>query len=324
MVIERQAAVGIRAIGTYLPEGRVDNMARIADFGKDAVFLEEKLGFKKLARKSADEEPSDLCVSAWEDLLRQVELKGEMIDCLIVCTQNPDAAGLPHTSAIVHAKLGFGTSVAAFDISLGCSGYVYGLSIISSFMEMNNLNNGLLFTADPYSKVLDPTDHNTELLFGDGATVTWVSQDMPCYRLGRSLFSTDGSGRGAIQLDKDERKIRMKGRSVFNFTMKVVPEQIRACLVENDCAVSDVDYFLLHQGSKYIVDNMAANLGFPVEKTPFMAAEYGNTISSSIPMMLKSVLGKQPDRILISGFGVGLSWATSMLFRVTNNCPENN
>lgn len=111
----------------------------------------------------------------------------------------------------------------------------------------------------------------------------------------------------------------MKGRSVFNFTMKVVPEQIRACLLANGCAVDDVDYFLLHQGSKFIVDNMTANLELPAEKAPFLAAEYGNTVSSSIPMMLKVVLDERPERLLMSGFGVGLSWATSMLFRIPDN-----
>ena len=319
MANTEQSNVGIRAVGSYLPKERIDNLARIAAFDKDAAFVREKLGFVQLARKSADEETSDLCVRAFDDLLRQVDLDSERVDCLVVCTQNPDAAGLPHTSAIVHAKLGLGTTVAAFDISLGCSGYVYGLSVITSFMEMNGLNNGLLFTADPYSKVLDPTDHNTELLFGDGATVTWLSRDKPRYSLGRSLFSTDGSGRGAIEVDRDEHRLRMKGRSVFNFTMKVVPEQIRACLLANDSAVADVDYFLLHQGSKFIVDNMTASLGLPAGKTPFMAAEYGNTVSSSIPMMLKAVLEDQPGKILMSGFGVGLSWATSMLFRIPDN-----
>lgn len=319
----RESTVGIRAIGSYLPEGRVDNLARIDTFGKDAAFVEEKLGFKKLARKSADEETSDLCVKACEDLLKQVELPLEKVDCLIVCTQNPDAAGLPHTSAVVHAKLGLGTSVAAFDISLGCSGYVYGLSVICSFMEMNGLSNGLLFTADPYSKVLDPADHNTELLFGDGATVTWLSRDKPCYRLGRSLFSTNGTGQNAIHVDSEDRKVHMKGRSVFTFTMKVVPQQIKACLAANACTVDDVDRFLLHQGSKFIVDNMTASLGLPMEKTPFMAMEYGNTVSSSIPMMLKSVIKERPEKVLISGFGVGLSWATSILFRNHDNClPE--
>jgi 3-oxoacyl-[acyl-carrier-protein] synthase-3 len=187
---------------------------------------------------------------------------------------------------------------------------------------MNNLDNGLLFTADPYSGVLDPADHNTELLFGDAATVTWLSRRMPGYRQGRSLFATDGSGQDAIRVDAGESKLRMKGRSVFNFTMKAVPEQVMACLGENDCTIPDVDYFLLHQGSRYIVENMAATLGLPADRTPFMAAEYGNTVSSSIPLMLQAILGERPDRILMSGFGVGLSWATTLLFRVSDNRLE--
>lgn len=311
--------LGIKAIGSYLPETRVDNLARCAEFGKDAVFVEDKLGFRKLARKAPEQETSDLCVQAFEDLQRQVELSPETVDCLIVCTQNPDAAGLPHTSAIVHSKLGLKETVAAFDISLGCSGYVYTLSVISGFMELNGLNNGLLFTSDPYSKVLDPADHNTELLFGDGATVTWLTRDEPIYRLGVGRFATDGSGQNAIHVDGSNRRLHMNGRSVFNFTIKRVPGQIKECLAANRCTIDDVDLFLLHQGSRFIVDNMTATLELPVEKTPFMAGEYGNTVSSSIPMMLKSCLVERPKRILISGFGVGLSWATTMLFANSDN-----
>lgn len=321
----KQSAVGVRAIGAYLPPGRVDNLARITDFGKDTSFVVEKLGFKKLARKSPNEETSDLCVKAFKDLLQQVNLKKEKIDCLIVCTQNPDAAGLPHTSAILQSKLSLDTNVAAFDISLGCSGYVYGLSIIRSFMEINGLDNGLLFTSDPYSKVLNPSDHNTELLFGDGATVTWMTAEKPRYKLGKSLFFTDGSGHGAIQVDKNDHYLHMKGRSVFNFTVKVVPQQIESCIEMNDITISDIDCFLLHQGSKYIVDNMIMNMKLPPEKTPFMASEYGNTISSSIPMMLKPMLNDMPRIILMSGFGVGLSCATSLLFRISEYYkPEKN
>lgn len=311
----KQFPVGVKAVGTYIPGGRVDNVARCADFDKDADFIENKIGFKYLSRKAPDEETSDLCVKAYNDLLTQINIPADNIDCLIVCTQNPDVAGLPHTSAIVHEKLGLGTTVAAFDISLGCSGYVYGLSIIRSFMEMNGLNTGLLFTADPYSKILNPLDHTTELLFGDGATVTLLTRDADCYYLAQSQFSTDGKGGMSIYVDKDDCKLHMKGRAVFMFTMKVVPQQIKACLAANHSTIDDIEYFLLHQGSKYIVDNMIECLGIPVDKAPFMAADYGNTISSSIPMMLKSVLEKRPGKIIISGFGVGLSWATSLLYR---------
>ena len=114
-----------------------------------------------------------------------------LIDCLVVVTQNPDGDGLPHTSAIVHAKLNLKTSCAVFDISLGCSGYVYSLSIIKSFMESNSLKNGLLFTCDPYSKIIDINDKNTSMLFGDAATVTMMNTK-PKLLLDKFIFATSG------------------------------------------------------------------------------------------------------------------------------------
>ncbi len=119
-----------------------------------------------LPRKSPDQETSDLCVAAFQDLCAGRHIDVSKIDCIVVCTQNPDSDGIPHVSAIVHGKLGLSETCASFDISLGCSGYVYGLSLVSSFMEANDLRKGLFFTADPYSKIIDMNDKNTSLLLG--------------------------------------------------------------------------------------------------------------------------------------------------------------
>ena len=118
--------IGIQAIGTYIPAGRIDNRQRMAKFEIDEAFLTDKTGMLRLAVKAADEETSDLCSKAFSDLQGKTSLKIEEVECIVVCTQNPDGHGLPHTSAIVHAKLGLPDSCAAFDISLGCSGFVYG------------------------------------------------------------------------------------------------------------------------------------------------------------------------------------------------------
>src|SRR5262245_53717197 len=141
--------IGIQAIGTYLPTDRIDNRDRQAQFEVDEAFLRDKSGMVRLATRAPGEETSDLCRSAFADLQRKARLRTEDIDCIVVCTQNPDGRGLPHTSAAVHAVLGFPDTCAAFDISLGCSGFVYGLSIIQGFMQANDLRKGLLFTADP-------------------------------------------------------------------------------------------------------------------------------------------------------------------------------
>jgi len=308
------SSINIVAIGSYIPDTMIDNLERAESFNRDQDFVTEKLGFLKLARKSPQEETSDLCVKAYDDLASSCHIDNRKIDCIIVCTQNPDGGGIPHVSAIVQAKLGLPITSATFDISLGCSGYVYSLSIITSFMEANGFKHGLLFTSDPYSKILDASDHNTELLFGDAATVTYLTNSLG-YQTGKTSFGSDGTGGSAIQINTNTDYLEMNGRSVFMFTMKVVPEQINECIINNNTSITDIDYFLLHQGSKYIIDNMTKELGLPPGKTPFLASHYGNTVSSSIPLMLKNIMQKNPEKVLLSGFGVGLSWATTIINR---------
>jgi 3-oxoacyl-[acyl-carrier-protein] synthase-3 len=306
--------VGIKAIASHLGELRIDNLARADEFGKSPDFIKDKIGFVYLARKLPHQDTSDLCVAAFENLAGKAEIDPRSIDCLVVCTQNPDDKGLPHTAALVHEKLELPQHVAAFDVSLGCSGYVYGLAIAKSFMTAQGLESGLLFTADPYSKVLDPRDPNTELLFGDGATATWLGKQ-PAYDIGKGLFGTDGSGWRALAVQPDTGQLTMSGREVFMFTMKVVPQQIRECLRLNNLDAGDIDLFLLHQGSRFIVENMTKALALPPDRVPFAAADIGNTVSSSVPLMLEQHMTPVRNKILISGFGVGLSWATSILSR---------
>ena len=207
--------IGIEAIGTYLPKERIDNLQRMKEFKVDETFLKTKTGMLSLAVKVEGEETSDLCVAAFKDLEAKKDVSVSEIECIVVCTQNPDSKGLPHTSAIVHGKLGLPTSCAAFDVSLGCSGFVYSLSIIQAFMQANGFSKGLLFTADPYSKVVDAKDKNTSLLFGDGATVSLIS-DNPVWKTGKFLFGSQGSDSSAIQVREADGKLEMNGRGVFS------------------------------------------------------------------------------------------------------------
>ncbi|HEY3521315.1 MAG TPA: ketoacyl-ACP synthase III [Rhodanobacteraceae bacterium] len=305
-------AIGVKAIGRYIAPEQVSNLARSELAGKDPAFIRDKVGFETLARLPAGVETSDMCVAAFADLQENSRIRSEDVDCLIVCTQNPDAHGLPHTSAIVHEKLGLKHEVACFDISLGCSGYVYGLSVIDSFMRANGLRCGLLFTADPYSRIVDPQDWDTELLFGDAATVTWLGDD-PIYRCRPAMFGTDGSLGHSIAVSRRGGTLSMLGSNVFKFSMTVVPAQINRYLQRESLSPDDIDVFLFHQGSRFIVENLAKKMGLPTGKVPFEAAQVGNTVSSSLPLMLQSRLESRPARILMSGFGVGLSWATMIL-----------
>jgi 3-oxoacyl-[acyl-carrier-protein] synthase III len=307
--------IGIHNIGSYIPLSIIDNRDRCHQFNKDEAFIREKTGFIKLPRKDKNMETSDMCMTAYEALNRKTNIDLKDIDCILVCTQNPDGYGLPHTSAIVHEKLGLPPTVAAFDVSLGCSGYIYSLNILSNFMEGNNMRNGLLFTADPYSKVLDPDDYVTELLFGDAATCSLIS-DKPVYAFGNTLFGTDGSKHNAINVDAETRRLSMDGRDVFKFTMRVVPEHILNCIQINNLTLESIDLFLLHQASKYIVENISKKLDLATEKVPFHASELGNTVSSTLPILLEDYIKGGPALILICGFGVGLSWASTILKRL--------
>lgn len=307
--------LGIKAIASYTPEECVSNIDRADEAGKDVDFITDKVGFTSVLRKSEDQETSDLCVGAFESLLAKNEgVTREQIDCLVVVTQNPDGFGLPHTSAIVQHKLGLSEDVAAFDVSLGCSGFVYGLDIIQSFMASQGFKHGLLFTADPYSKVIAPQDYNTDLLFGDAAAVTYIGEN-PVFTSGKSTHKTNAKLSHSIKVDENSRCLSMLGNNVFKFAVSKVPPQIEKCLEMNGLDKDEVDLYLLHQGSKYIVDNLRPALGVDPLKVPFMAAETGNTVSSSIPMMLEQYMDSDEATILISGFGVGLSWATSILNR---------
>ena len=305
----------IQSVSGYVPDGRLESLPKGELFGYGVNFLEGKIGTLSLAVKDEGDEASDLCVKAF----RAYEKRGGSLDgvgLVVVCTQTPDGHGIPHTSAVVHAKLGLPDECACFDISLGCSGYVYGLSVVKAFMEANGITKGLFFTSDPYSSIIDPHDQATCLVFGDAATVTVMEAGRGGWELKDVVFGTRGSGGGAIH--NREGRLFMNGRDVFNFAMLTVPKQIHAHLEKRGLELKDVDQVVLHQGSRYIVDKLRERLKLPAEKVPLHLNGVGNTVSSAIPLTLENVLNSTDgcQRILMSGFGVGLSFATGLLERV--------
>lgn len=307
--------IGIEKIGWYISPESVNPLDKATQFGLSEDFIRKKTGFVALARKAPSQKASDLCVGAFDQLLTQVQSETELadVDFLCVCTQNGDYQ-IPHTSAIVQDKLGFSNACAAFDISLGCSGYVYALHIAKSFMESSGLKKGLLFTSDPYSDIIDPEDKNTVLIFGDAATVTLLS-DTPVFDIRDGLFETHGNYHDHL-IKRDQKNLVMNGRGIFNFTLSTAPDNIDRCLNKNSLSKSDIDVFLLHQASKYIVDNLCRRLALAPEKVPFTAETHGNTVSSSIPLALRPFLDQTDCKhMLLCGFGVGLSIATTVLRR---------
>jgi len=300
--------LGIKQIASYLPERKKSNYDKKEKFALDDDFIENKIGVKYHCVKEDDEKASDLSVKAFENLLKKIDIEKENIDCCVVVTQNPDY-NIPHTSAVVHGKLELSMNCACYDISLGCSGYVYGLSNILAFMKSNGLKHGLLFTADPYSEIIDHEDKNTDLIFGDGATVTYISENA-LYIPTSFKFGTNGKDYKEILCDD---KLYMNGRAVFSFTATMIPKHIQSLLVENDLDDSDIDKYILHQGSKYIVDTIRKRLKVDVSKVPFDMYEYGNTVSSAVPIILEKELDNNHKRLLLSAYGIGLSWASAII-----------
>jgi 3-oxoacyl-[acyl-carrier-protein] synthase-3 len=304
--------LGIQAIGVYIPAGRISNFEFKERFEIDDAFIRDKIGFTSVAVVAPDEGTNQLCLKALTDLQSRVTLALNEIECLVVVTQNPDT-NIPHTSAMLHGALGLPTSCACFDVSLACSGYVYGLSLIQSFMASNGLKKGLLFTADPYSKVIDRNDKNTTLLFGDAGTVTLVGPE-PKYVSGAFNFGTIGKDANELTVGTC---LTMNGRAIYNFAGRHVPPDVRALVKKYDLELGQIDRFVFHQGSKFLIDTLAKLLGVNRDKMPFAAAEYGNTVSSSIPILLQKELATgEANRILISGFGAGLSWGSTILTKV--------
>jgi len=308
--------IRITGIAHHIPAGFESNFDKRQKFNVEDDFITDKLGVHRVSRMDDGDEASDLCVKAFNAL--PDDARPEHVDCIVVCTQNPDAGGIPHVSAIVHGKLGLDDDCACFDVSLGCSGYVYALSIVQSFMQGNGLDNALLFTADPYSGIVDPDDRNTAMLFGDAATVTVLRSggagNAGGWGMDRFIFNTRGRERDV--LCRRGEYLSMNGRAVFNFALTEVPVQVDRLLGDAGLSHADVDAFIFHQGSKYIVDQLARRMGLDQGKVPVQLKDTGNTVSSSIPVILERLLDDgSKNTMVLSGFGLGLSWASCIIRR---------
>lgn len=306
------ATPGIGRIAGYVPEGRVDVRELASRFEVTPAFVESKTGFLHLSRRAPDEDTSDLAIAALKKLEAMEPGVIKRARLLIVVTQNPDGFGLPHVSARIASALGMRKDLAAFDIGLGCSGWVYGVATGLAFMQAQGIEEGLLVTADPYSKIGSPDDRDTAMLFGDAAAATLLTRRNPIWRLGRAVFGTDGDKAEALEVRPD-RRLRMNGRGVFEFSATRVPPAMAEALERNSIGWDDVDRVIVHQGSRYIVETIAKRIN-QTDKTPFGAALYGNAVSSSIPLMLEAEAAMRHRCILAAGFGVGLSWAVAPLF----------
>lgn len=280
-------------------------------FQLDENFIRNKVGFINRAIKQQYEKSSDLCCKAFEDLCLNTNLNKEDIKILVVVTQNPDQK-IPHTSAIVHNRLNLLSSCMTFDISQGCAGFVHALICVENLLKNFGSGKALIFTSDQYSEITDPNSKNEFILFGDAATVSLVSFEDIGYEIEYSEFGTAPNSYNCITCEKD--RVIMDGSQVYHNVMNYVVPGIQSMIDRSHGNSNKIDLFLVHQGSKYVVDGIRKFFGFDFKTMPFLAENYGNTISSSIPIMLKDIIeNKNHRRILLSGFGVGFSWGNCIL-----------
>lgn len=328
--------MSIEAIASAIPSIKHTAQELALQTGAEEQFIRDKVGLNERFVLGPGETGLSLAAAACAKLFGNCELAPEQVDLLVYVTQNPDRR-IPHNAPQLAEKLGLPKSCASFDLSLGCSGFAYGLNITEAFLLANRLENALLVTCDPYSRIMAAEDKATNAVFGDAAAACWITASGTRTRTTGYDFGTDGSGGDAIRIDaggaaaplvaldiaegvaghtRDALRLRMDGRGVFNFVNAQIPQSIAASLAKAGLQLADIDFFALHQGSYYMLKTLANRVGIPDDKLLVNIAAYGNTVSSTIPMLLEELLAKQEmrgKRVLFSGFGVGLSWATGIL-----------
>ncbi|CAI2315637.1 3-oxoacyl-ACP synthase III family protein [Vibrio parahaemolyticus] len=305
---------------------------------KQIARIKKAIGLDKRHVVSEGVTSLDLCEAAALKLFSELDVNKSLIDGVIFVTQTPDHFQ-PSNAAIVHGKLGLSTSVAAFDVSLGCSGYVYGLWLAHMMVQTGSCKNVLVLAGDTLSRCVNPKDRSTAPLFGDAGSATLVSVSSD---ESNSYFSlhTDGEGSEYIiqpaggfrtpfsneteqESVDDEGNYRslndlyMNGAEVFNFAIKTEPKAITDILEFSGRTMDDIDYLFFHQANQYIISNIVRRIKAPKDKAPSdIVSVYGNQSSASIPCAISHTLGGQAvstDNVVLSGFGVGLSWANAVL-----------
>jgi len=278
---------------------------------------------------------SDLCFKAAESLIDDLKWKKDEIDCLIFVTQTPDYI-LPATSCLLQKRLGLKEEVFALDISLGCSGWIYGLQVLSSLLINGQLRKGLLLVGDTALKPSSPDDKSTYPLFGDAGTATAVEFNENTEGI-RFHFAVDGSGyesiiiydggfRNQVNVDsfkmvevepgikRNKLQTVLDGMNVFSFGISKAPESIKLLSEKFEINLNEIDYFVFHQANLFMNEMIRKKLKIPQEKVPYSLKNFGNTSSATIPLTmvteLKERLRKEKARIIACGFGVGLSWGS--------------
>lgn len=303
------------------------------DFGK----FDTKVGIKKRYWVDEDETALDLAEKACIKLFQGFDKK--KVDFIIYCTQSPEYI-LPTTACLLQQRLGLETSVGAFDFNLGCSGYIYGLSMAKGLVETRQAKNVLLVTAETYSKYLNSEDKSNKGIFGDAATATIISYDEVNNNIQNFLFGTDGLGydkliikngasKNKIETNSEikeygsgnkytDNDLYMDGPEIFNFTSAVIPKFTLKLLEKNNLEMDDCNLFVFHQANQFMLDFLRKKIKAPKERFYIDLEDGGNTVSCTIPIALKrwsdDYSSEFPVKnIALVGFGVGLSWGGTVI-----------
>ena len=323
----------------YLPDKIVSNKEMAIEHPNwDVEKIASKSGVLNRHISKPSETAFDLAIKATHKLFENNEIETFQISGIIFCTQSPDYI-MPQNSFLVHKYFNFSQDVWSFDYSLACSGFIVGLSIAKGMIETGLAENVLLITSETYSKYINPNDRSTNILFGDGAAATVISKsdidsiiDIKISSNG-AKFETFYIPAGGSKMPKDEKTcinikdksgniksledIHMNGFAVWQFISKNVSEQILKLLSKNNLKPEDIDLFVFHQASKMTLESLIKMLKIDPKKSYTNIENLGNTVSASIPIALKDAVDegklKRGDLILLSGFGVGLSWGSIIM-----------
>tara|TARA_B100001964_G_scaffold224343_1_gene271069 strand:- start:62 stop:1039 length:978 start_codon:yes stop_codon:yes gene_type:complete len=317
--------VTIKSIEYYLPPTTEDgNVLKKENPDWSIEDIEKKTGVDVRYISAPEQTATDMAALAAEKILSSGLQKKE-IEFLILITQSPDYA-LPTSACILQDRLGLDKSCMAFDVNLGCSGFIYGLAIAGALIDAGLVHNGLLLCSDTYSKYIDKTDRTCRPLFSDAASAALLSSS-DHNDIGPFEMGTDGSGFNNLILPSsgtrvndqqaDDKNLFMNGSEIFMFTMDMVPKCVNTLLDKSGTQIEDIDLFIFHQASKLVIDNIIRRLNLPEEKVYVNYNQIGNTVSASIPIALSQALQerrlKNNDQVMLVGFGVGYSWGSCLL-----------
>ena len=328
--------VGIKALSACVPSDIVSNK----DLGylipeEEISKVIDNIGIVERRIATDDVTASDLCYSAAQRLMQDNGIAPDSIDVLIFMSQTGDYR-IPATSCIMQHRLGLPKSTMCFDISLGCSGYLFALSTAFAYASMEGINRVLLLDGETFSKIVNRRDKVDWPLYGDAGTATLIEKGD--YGSSAFILNTDGSGEDAIKIHagmrnpvtadscvereqedgnvRNDLEVFMDGMDVFNFAISKVPKCVKQLLSETDHTIDDVDYLVFHQANRFMMDFFVKKLKIAPDRVPYCIGKYGNTSSTSIPLTVASELNGRLDgdhTVVMSGFGAGLSWGAALL-----------